>query len=120
MVVTQPQRLAGVEAMKAATMFTELDVPVLGVVENMSGAFGRGGGRAVAESLRVPLLGAVDFDEQMVTEGDAGTPAVVARPLSAAATSYMGIARRVAAALGWAYVDDAAAHAIGAAPEPVA
>ncbi|HEX3158896.1 MAG TPA: P-loop NTPase [Gemmatimonadaceae bacterium] len=115
-VVTQPQRLAGVEAMKAAAMFAELEVPVLGVVENMSGAFGNGGGRAVAERLGVPLLGEVAFDPRMVSEGDAGTPPVVGRPRSDVAASYVGIARHIAAALGWEYVHDHAAHAPAAAP----
>src|SRR5665213_3506863 len=61
-VVTQPQRLAGVEAQKAGEMFAQLDVPVLGVVENMTGAFGHGGGEIVASSLGVPFLGTVPFD----------------------------------------------------------
>lgn len=102
-VVTQPQRLAGAEAEKAAQMFTTLEVPVLGVVENMSGAFGSGGGARVAEKLGVPLLGSVPFDPEVVAEGDAGTPPVVGRPGSEVARSYMEIARRVATALGWMY-----------------
>jgi len=104
-VVTQPQRLAAMEAEKAAQMFAELRVPVLGVVENMSGAFGRGGGRAVAERLGVPYLGNVAFDERMVAEGDAGAPVVVARPASDGARSYTHISRQVAEALGWRHVE---------------
>ncbi len=102
-VVTQPQRLAGTEAEKAAHMFKTLDVPVLGVVENMTGAFGHGGGARVAEALGVPLLGCVPFDGEVVTEGDGGTPTAVARPGSEVAQAYVQIARNVAAALGWAY-----------------
>ena len=102
-VVTQPQRLAGTEAEKAAQMFSTLEVPVLGVVENMSGAFGQGGGARVAATLGVPLLGTVPFDPEVVTEGDSGTPPVVGRPDSDVARSYMGIARQVATALGWIY-----------------
>ena len=105
-VVTQPPRVAGAEAVRAARMFADLAVPVLGVVENMSGAFGAGGGAAVADQLGVPFLGAVAFDEQMVREGDDGTPTVIARPESDASLTYRSIARHVAAALGWAYVDD--------------
>jgi ATP-binding protein involved in chromosome partitioning len=106
-IVTQPPRLAGVEAAKAARMFSDLRIPVLGVVENMSGAFGAGGGRAVADQLGVPFLGDVAFDERLVRDGDAGTPPVVSRPESDVAVRYRSIARRVAAALGWAYVADA-------------
>lgn len=102
-VVTQPQRLAGTEAEKAAQMFVTLGVPVLGVVENMTGAFGSGGGGRVAEHAGVPLLGCVPFDGEVVAEGDGGTPTTVARPGSDVARSYTAIARNVAAALGWTY-----------------
>ena len=113
-VVTQPQRLAGAEAEKAAQMFAALEVPVLGVVENMAGAFGAGEGARVAARLDVPLLGSIDFDAAMVGEGDAGTPTVVARPDGAAAGSFTTIARRVAAALGWTH-EPAPARACAAA-----
>jgi ATP-binding protein involved in chromosome partitioning len=102
-VVTQPQRLAGAEAEKAAQMFAALEVPVLGVVENMGGAFGSGEGARVAARLDVPLLGSVAFDAAMVGEGDDGTPTVAARPDSEAAREFVRIARAVAAALGWRY-----------------
>jgi ATP-binding protein involved in chromosome partitioning len=108
-VVTQPPRLAAVEARKAARMFRTLDVPVLGFVENMTGAFGAGAGAVVAAELDVPFLGAVPFDKEMVAEGDAGVPTVVARPGCAAAREFETVARGVAAALGWRHVDDAAA-----------
>jgi ATP-binding protein involved in chromosome partitioning len=107
-VVTQPPRLAAVEARKAAEMFRTLEVPVLGLVENMTGAFGAGAGATVAAELNVPVLGAVPFDGEMVAEGDAGVPTVVARPASDAAQGFEAIARRVAAALGWRHVGDAA------------
>lgn len=100
-VVTQPQRLAAVEAQKAGDMFAQLDVPVLGVIENMTGAFGTGGGEIVASALGVPLLGTVPFDAQAVGEGDAGTPTVITRGDSEFATSFDAIAHRVASALGW-------------------
>jgi ATP-binding protein involved in chromosome partitioning len=119
-VVTQPQRLAGVEAMKAAQMFAELEIPVLGVVENMSGVFGAGGGRVVAERLGVPLLGDVAFDPAMVSDGDAGTPPVATRPDSDVARSYVRIARRIAHALGWAYVEDEVTADDNVGPETVA
>jgi len=100
-VVTQPQRLAGVEAQKAGEMFAQLDVPVLGVVENMTGAFGRGGGDIVAKALGVPFLGTVPFDEAVVNEGDSGTPTVLTRSESEFAKSFDSIAHQVVEALGW-------------------
>lgn len=78
-VVTQPPRLAAMEAQKAGEMFSTLGVPVLGVVENMTGAFGEGGGAAVARALAAPFLGSILFDPMVVGEGDAGTPTLLAR-----------------------------------------
>jgi ATP-binding protein involved in chromosome partitioning len=107
-VVTQPQRLAGVEAQKAGEMFAQLEVPVLGVVENMSGAFGRGGGEVVAHSLNAPFLGSVPFDLGVVGEGDGGTPTVLCRPDSEFSRSFDSIAASVAQALGWQHADQPA------------
>lgn len=104
-VVTQPPRVAAAEARKAAAMFRTLEVPMLGMVENMTGAFGTGAGRAVADELRVPFLGSIPFDAAMVTEGDAGTPTVVTRPDAAASMSFSRVADGVARALGWTRLD---------------
>ncbi|AHG93219.1 ATPase-like, ParA/MinD (plasmid) [Gemmatirosa kalamazoonensis] len=104
-VVTQPARVAAVEAEKAAALFRALEVPVLGIVENMTGPFGRGGGRAVADTLEVPFLGEIPFDSAVVSDGDAGTPTVLTRPQSAAALALQTIARRVAESLGWQHID---------------
>src|SRR5512140_173060 len=87
-IVTQPPRVAAAEARKAASMFRTLEVPVLGVVENMSGPFGIGAGRTVAAELGVPFLGMVPFDEAIVVEGDAGTPTIIARPHSSTAAAF--------------------------------
>jgi ATP-binding protein involved in chromosome partitioning len=100
-VVTQPPRVAAAEARKAAEMFMALEVPVLGVVENMSGVFGHGAGREVADALDVPFLGDVPFDQAIVEEGNHGTPTMIARPASATALAYDAIACRIAEALGW-------------------
>ena len=105
-IVTQPPRVAAAEARKAGEMFRSLDVPVLGVVENMTGPFGRGAGRAVASSLATDFLGEVAFDEKMVAEGDAGNPTVLARPASKSAIALFAIARNVAASLGWKHVEE--------------
>jgi ATP-binding protein involved in chromosome partitioning len=103
-VVTQPPRVAAAEARKAAAMFRALEVPVLGVVENMSGLFGRGSGELVATELGVPFLGAVQFDEIIVAEGDAGVPTMIARPDSASGVAFNHIATAIAGALGWTHV----------------
>jgi ATP-binding protein involved in chromosome partitioning len=100
-VVTQPARVAAAEARKAVQMFSALEVPVLGVVENMTGPFGIGGGQSMSADLGVPFLGAVPFDAEIVREGDVGTPTVVARSGSPTAASFDQIAQRVAEALGW-------------------
>ena len=110
-VVTQPPRVAVAEARKAAQMFRTLEVPVLGVVENMSGPFGRGAGRDVARDLAVPFLGEVPFDPAIVDEGDVGIPTLVARPHGASASAFDEIARAVAGALGWRHADAVAREA---------
>jgi ATP-binding protein involved in chromosome partitioning len=100
-VVTQPARVATAEARKAVQMFAALEVPVLGLVENMTGLFGTGAGRAVSGELGVPFLGSVPFDAEIVREGDAGTPTVTARAGSPTAMSFDRIAQRVAEMVGW-------------------
>jgi ATP-binding protein involved in chromosome partitioning len=107
-VVTQPPRVAAAEALKAARMFASLDVPVLGVVENMSGPFGHGAGIAIASELGIPFLGEVPFDEAIVHDGDAGVPTMVARTASLAARRFDRVAERVAEALGWSRLEPAA------------
>ncbi|MEO6209665.1 MAG: P-loop NTPase [Gemmatimonadaceae bacterium] len=100
-VVTQPSRLSGLEAQKAGEMFATLGVRVLGVVENMTGAFGAGGGAKVGRALGVPFLGAIPFDAEVAGEGDGGTPTLLARAESAFSLAFGDIARSVAEALGW-------------------
>ena len=100
-VVTQPARVATVEARKAGQMFASLGVPVLGIIENMTGPFGEGAGQAVSDALSVPFLGALPFDPMIVHEGDIGTPTMIARPDGSMAESFDRIAQRVAEQLGW-------------------
>jgi len=107
-IVTQPPKVAAAEARKAGEMFRSLDVPVIGVVENMTGAFGRGAGGAVAASLSTRFLGEIPFDEEMVSEGDRGSPTVLTRPMSPSAIALHSVARNIAAELGWLHVTDAA------------
>jgi ATP-binding protein involved in chromosome partitioning len=97
-IVTQPQNVALTDARKGQAMFAKLNVPILGVVENMSGEFfGEGGGRELAEEYGVPFLGQVPLDPNVRINGDQGTPTIVASPDSPAAQAFKEIANRVAA-----------------------
>ncbi len=97
-IVTQPQNVALSDARKGLAMFARLEVPVLGVIENMSGEFfGQGGGRQLADEFGVPLLGQVPLDSQVRVGGDAGTPTVVSAPDSPAGRAFREIANQVAA-----------------------
>ena len=84
----------------------QIEVPVIGIVENMSGfncphcnqnidLFKQGGGRKAAEELKVPFLGAVPIDPQVVIQGDSGQPFVINFPETAAATAFAEIAANV-------------------------
>ena len=84
-VVTTPQQVAVVDAERAISMFQKLDVPILGLIENMSWMelpdgsrthpFGQGGGATTAETYKVPLLGHLPFDARVCQGGDSGIPA---------------------------------------------
>lgn len=114
-VVTTPQRLATLEAGKALEMFRKLDVPVLGIVENMSFAqcacgrrshpFGTGGGERLAAASDVPLLAAVPFEEPVVEGEDAGAPPVLAAPDSGTARAFVALAEQVASRLGGVQIE---------------
>ncbi|HEU5209936.1 MAG TPA: Mrp/NBP35 family ATP-binding protein [Longimicrobiales bacterium] len=114
-VVTTPQRLATLEAGKALEMFRKLDVPVLGIVENMSFAqcacgrrshpFGAGGGERLAAAADVPLLAAVPFEEPVVEGEDAGAPPVLAAPDSGTARAFVTLAEEVASRLGGVQIE---------------
>ncbi len=72
-ITTTPQEVALLDARKAAHMFTKVNVPILGIVENMSGGmFGAGGGKKLADEFAVPLLGTVPLDAEICTAGDTG------------------------------------------------
>jgi ATP-binding protein involved in chromosome partitioning len=111
-VVTTPQRLAVLEAGKAVEMFRKLEVPVLGVVENMSFAvcicgrrshpFGRGGGELLHRTTGSAILGQVPFEEVTVHDCDAGRAAMNDRPSGATAYAFQRIAAGVSQGLGLA------------------
>ena len=109
-VVTTPQDVATLDARKALKMFEKVQVPVLGVVENMAvhvcsqcghaeHLFGEGGGGRMAEQYGVPLLGSLPLEIGIRVQGDAGTPIVAAAPESPAARAYHDAARQLAARL---------------------
>ncbi|WP_374555304.1 iron-sulfur cluster carrier protein ApbC [Thermomonas sp.] len=109
-IVTTPQDVATLDARKALKMFEKVDIPVLGLVENMAvhvcsqcghaeHIFGEGGGRRMAEQYGVPQLGALPLEIAIREQGDAGTPIVAARPDSAVASAYRETARALLARL---------------------
>ena len=109
-IVTTPQDIALLDARKGLKMFEKVEVPVLGIIENMSihicsecghaeHIFGAGGGDRMAEESDVDMLGALPLDISIRVGTDEGKPTVVADPDGAIATIYRDIARRVAAKL---------------------
>ncbi len=109
-IVSTPQDLALIDARKGLNMFRKVNVPVLGIVENMSyfictkcgerhEIFGHGGARAEAEKLGVPFLGEVPLDKDVRLRSDEGEPVVVSMPHSLHAAVYRDIARQVWAAI---------------------
>src|SRR6266516_2118016 len=105
-VVTTPQDVALIDARKGLAMFRKVNVPVLGIVENMSyficrhcgqrtEIFGHGGGKKTADMLGVPFLGEVPIDPKVVVGGDTGEPIVVSHPQSAAAQAFREIAAKI-------------------------
>ncbi|MDO8585648.1 MAG: Mrp/NBP35 family ATP-binding protein [Armatimonadota bacterium] len=107
-VVTTSQDVALKIATNAAAMFARMDVPILGIVENMSffvcpdcghrtDVFSHGGGERAAEKTGAPLLGRLPLEPQTVKDGDAGTPTVVSRPNSEQAEAFRALASALAA-----------------------
>jgi len=105
-IVSTPQDLALIDARKGLNMFRRVDVPVLGIIENMSyfacpkcgertDIFGHGGAREEAEKIGVPFLGEVPLDADLRARSDAGQPIVVSAPESEHAQIYRDIADRV-------------------------
>ncbi len=97
-VVTQPMQVAAADALRGLKTFEKLEVPIIGVIENMSGEFfGTGAGAKLAEAYETEYLGSVPLDPNVRIGGDSGEPIVVAYPDSEAAQALREIARRVAA-----------------------
>jgi ATP-binding protein involved in chromosome partitioning len=107
-VVTTPQTVSVADSRRAIHMYRKLNIPVLGLVENMSffacpscshetDLFGRGGGRRLAEELNVPFLGAVPVAEPVRSGGDVGMPIVLSSPEHVVAIAINAVAEQVAA-----------------------
>jgi ATP-binding protein involved in chromosome partitioning len=105
-IVTLPQQVSLEDAARGLAMFRELNVAVLGVVENMSylempdgtvvDIFGSGGGQKLADASGVPFIGSIPIDPAVRAGGDAGTPIVVSHPESPAAKSLQAVAQSLA------------------------
>lgn len=109
-IVTTPQQVALSDVIRGVQMFEQLNVPILGVVENMSyfvapdtgkryDIFGHGGGEMMAQQVKVDFLGEIPLEPQVRIGGDEGRPIVVAEPEAAAAQAMREVARQVAAAV---------------------
>ena len=105
-IVPTPQDIATLDARKALKMFEKVEVPVLGILENMAvhtcsncghreHLFGDGGGERMAAQYGVPLLGSLPLEIGIREQGDAGTPITAALPDSAAAQAYLRAAERL-------------------------
>jgi len=109
LIVTLPQRVSLEDARRGLEMFRAMQVPVLGVVENMSylelpdgsrmDVFGHGGGESLARDAGVPFIGAIPMDAAVRQAGDGGLPVVLSRPESVVAKALVAMAEDVAAKL---------------------
>jgi ATP-binding protein involved in chromosome partitioning len=109
-IITTPQDIALLDAQKGIEMFNKVNVPILGIVENMAvhvcsncghqeHLFGEGGGERIASEYGVELLGSLPLDRQIREQVDGGNPTVAADPESPISATYSDIACRVAARL---------------------
>jgi len=105
-IVTIPSDVSQAVVRKAVTFAKELRVPVIGVIENMSGfvcpkcgtrvdIFKTGGGRKIAEDLGVPFLGSIPIDPQICADSDEGIPFIVRHPDSPASKAFMDIVEKI-------------------------
>ena len=107
-VVTTPQQVSLADSRRAVRMYEKLNIPVLGLIENMSyfvcpncrhesDIFGRGGGERTAEAMEVPFLGRIPIYEPIRQGGDTGRPLVIAEPDSPVSRAFLAAAEQMAA-----------------------
>lgn len=97
-IVTLPQAVSVEDAGRGLEMFRTLEVPIIGIIENMRGEFfGIGGGEELSLVAKIPFLGAVPMDQSVRVGGDIGEPVVAMKPDSEPAKALVQIAERVAA-----------------------
>lgn len=114
-IVTLPQQVSLDDALRGINMFQELDIPIFGVIENMSyletpsgeklDIFGSGGGEKLAKMADVPFIGSIPIDPQVRIGGDDGTPVAISHPDSVVAIALTKIAEKVAAQVSIAAVE---------------
>jgi ATP-binding protein involved in chromosome partitioning len=109
-VVTTPQTVSLADTRRAVRMYQKLNVPTLGLIENMShficpscrhetDIFGKGGGETLAQDLKIPFLGRIPIYEPIRVGGDTGVPIAIGEPRSPAAEAFRTTAERLAAQL---------------------
>lgn len=109
-IVTTPQQVALIDAKKGLKMFEKVEIPILGIIENMAthicsqcqheeAIFGENGGQQMAETYQVPFLGSLPLDKRIREEADAGHPTVIAEPASSITQKYIYIAHQVSVGL---------------------
>jgi ATP-binding protein involved in chromosome partitioning len=106
-IVTLPQKVSIEDARRGLEMFRAMDIPILGIVENMSyleladgsrmDVFGQGGGEQLAQVTAVPFIGAIPLDPAVREGGDTGVPVVISRPESPVARALIAVAEDLAA-----------------------
>jgi ATP-binding protein involved in chromosome partitioning len=107
LIVTTPQMVATIDVVKAMEMFKKVNVPLLGLVENMAyfvapdtgkryDIFGSGGGERLANQLDIPMLGQIPLGMSVRSAGDGGAPAVISDEPDAYAELFRGVARQLA------------------------
>ncbi|MGE5140436.1 MAG: iron-sulfur cluster carrier protein ApbC [Rudaea sp.] len=129
-VVATPQDVALADVVRGVSMFQKLEVPVLGIVENMSyflcphcgertDIFDHGGARQMADRLGVPFLGEIPLDTKIRLGGDTGLPVMVTEPDSALGEAFRQAAERIAARVSVMNVESAQGNLISAGSIPV-
>lgn len=113
LIITQPMQVAASDALRGMKTFEKLDVPIIGVIENMSGEFfGSGAGEKLARDYQMPYLGSIPLDANVRLGGDNGQPILIAHPDSPAAQALQAITREVAARVSLLTLQQQAANVI--------